>query len=63
MSDALVRDLDRLLARAEKAEAAVERVVKLCANTQRRFDSSIKNPTAIASISVDAVLRAVDGDR
>ena len=49
-------------ARAEKAEAAVERVVKLCANTQRRFDSSIRHPTAIAAISIDDVLRALDGD-
>jgi len=47
----------------EWQQAAIERVLKLCANRQRCLDSAIKHPTAISSISIDEVLQALDGER
>lgn len=52
----------QMKARALDAEAAIERVLKLCANRQRCLDSTIKHPTAISSISIDEVLQALDGE-
>ena len=43
--------------------AAIERVLKLCANRQRCLDPAIKHPTAISIISIDEVLQALDGER
>lgn len=48
--------------RALTAEAAIDRVVRLAANWQRRFDSSIRHPADIASIPIKEVFAALDGD-
>lgn len=48
--------------RAEKAEAAIARVRDVCDLWQRRHDTSIRHPTAIAAIPITAVLRALEGD-
>ena len=45
----------------EQQQAAIDRVVRLAANWQRRFDSSIRHPADIASIPIEAVFSALDG--
>jgi len=47
--------------RALTAESAIDRVVRLAANWQRRFDSSIRHPADIASIPIEEVFAALDG--
>lgn len=48
--------------RAQDAEAAIARVWDVCDLWQRRHDTSIRHPTAIAAIPITAVLRALNGD-
>ena len=50
-------------ARAEKAEAAIQRVRDVCDLWQRRYDSSIRHPTDIPAVAIVAVRRALDGER
>jgi len=61
MSDWLCPYCGDTQARAERAEAAIDRVVRLAANCQRRFDSSIRHPADIASIPIEEVFAALDG--
>ena len=61
--EALISARMEQVARAENAEAAIERVRELCANRQRCLDPAIKHPTAISIISIDEVLQALDGER
>ena len=49
-------------ARAEKAEAQVQRVREVCDLWQRRHDSAIRHPADIPAVAITAVLLALDGD-
>ena len=53
---------DCWVARAEKAEATIQRVRDVCDLWQRRHDSSIRHPADIPAVAIVAVLRALDGD-